>query len=68
MKGSFHAIPNELITINIQGVSLLWPILRCYDYERLNDISKRDLIFPPSELYMRSVLSKCGKVGTQCFS
>ena len=27
MKGHSHVIPNELMTMNIQGVSLQWPIL-----------------------------------------
>ena len=27
LKGYSHVIPNELIIINIQGVSIQWPIL-----------------------------------------
>ena len=50
MKGNSHAIPNDLMTMNIQGVSILWPILRYDDSERLKDISKRDFSLTPSKL------------------
>ena len=35
LKGHYHATPNVLMTINIQGVSILWTNIGFYFYEMI---------------------------------
>ena len=51
-----------------QVVCFLWSKLTYDEYWRLKDISKRDCRLTPSELVMRSVLSRVGNVGSLLYS
>ena len=61
MIGNSHPKANEIIIIFIQGVSLLWPMIRLMINDNLKANSERDFSLAPSELDMRGIPSQVGR-------